>query len=279
MEKESQPGLKDRPSSVRSGEGERKKEASERRATEAGLAPHWGEIVSHIGNCLAHIKEYARLSEGRFVDKRFGEHFSRSVNRDVEKIDALLKEYADYLRVNTPLDKTDTVHSLMEATLKRFQGLLKERGINVFKKFEPGLPETTVPDEPLGFILNSLLWYALTWLASIASMECLTRTLPLQIETVGTDGILHRKERHDIEIILTFSGYREPSRSSGPPVSVPVLQRDGIPGFMLYLIEEIIVNNRGELKLEEDPKKARILFSLKFPVERRRKVIYPSSDK
>ena len=279
MEKESQPGLKDRPSPVRSGEGKGEKEASERSATEAGLAPHWVEVVSHIGNCLAHIKEYARLSEGRFVDKRFGEHFSRSVIRDIEKIDALLKEYADYLRVNTPLEKTDTVHSLMEATLKRFQGLLKERGINVFKKFEPGLPETTVPDEPLGFILNSLLWYALTWLASIASMECLTKTLPLQIETVGTDGILNRKERHDIEIILIFSGYREPSHSSGPPVSVPVLQRDGIPGFMLYLIEEIIVNNRGELKLEEDPKKARILFSLKFPVERRRKIIYPSSDK
>ena len=88
-----------------------------------------------------------------------------------------------------------------------------------------------------------------------------------------------RRERQDIEITLLFSGRREPCNFSGPPGSVPVLQRGGIPGFMLYLIEEIVVNNRGELKIEEDPKEARLLFSLKFPVERRKKLFYNPSER
>ena len=60
-------------------------------------------------------------------------------------------------------------------------------------------------------------------------------------------------------------------------MGAPLLKREGVPGFMLRLIEDIVSNHQGEMKVEVDPKRVWILFSLKFPVERRRKMFYGPS--
>jgi hypothetical protein len=47
---------------------------------------------------------------------------------------------------------------------------------------------------------------------------------------------------------------------------------------MLRLIEDIVRDNRGEFRTETDEKKAWILFSLAFPVERRKKIYYKPAE-
>jgi hypothetical protein len=241
-------------------------------------SPSFVELISHVRNCLTQLKDLVRLSEGRFVDKRFGEHFSTSLNKILSGLDTLLKEYLDYARVGNPLEKKGTIHGLIDDVLNGYGELLEEKGIKLFKKFEPNLPETTVPDDPLRFILRSLLWYALTWISPMVSMGFLSKTLPHRIETVSKDGTLLRVERQDIEVIIILSAHKEPLRFSETLAETPVLQREGIAGFMLHLIEETVRNNRGELKIETDGKKAWILFSLTFPVERRKKTYYRPAE-
>jgi hypothetical protein len=236
------------------------------------------ELIYHVRKYLTHLKDLVRLSDGRFVDKRFGEHFSQSLYKALGNLDTLLKEYLDYARVSTPLEKRDTIHGLIEEILKRYQGLLEEKGIKLFKKFEQNLPETTVPEDPLRFILSSLLWYAVTSVSPIVSMGFLTQTLPLRIETSSKEGTLLKRERQDIEIIIILSGHKEPLRFSASPVESPVLQKEGIAGFMLRLIEDIVRGNRGEFRAETDGKKVRTLFSLTFPVERRKKTYYRPAE-
>ncbi len=238
----------------------------------------WVELLHHLRTFLVQLKGLIRLSEGRFIDKRFGEFFCGSLHRHLDTIEVLMKEYLDYIRVSTPIEKRDTVHHLIEDVLKKYQGLLEEKGIKLFKRFEPDLPETTVPEDPLRFVLNSLLWYALTWIAPIASMGFLTKVQPLRIETTTKEETPLRTERQDIEMMFVLSGHKDPLRSSGTPVEIPVPQREGIAGFMLRLIEEIDRNNGGESKIQSDPKKAWISFSLTFPRERRRKTYYRSSE-
>ena len=240
---------------------------------------HWVELFDHIRSGLLHIKNFTRLVEGKFVDKRFGAYFSRSVNEDIEEIDSLLRKYLDYMRVKAPIEKADTVNDLIEEMSKRYQGVLEEKGIKLFKKFEPGLPGTTVPDEPMRFVLNSLLWYGMTWVPSIGSLGLFTKASPVQPETTRQDAVLLRKEVKAIEIVVIFSGHKEPLRSSGTPEGIPVLKKEGIPGLMLRLVEEIVLKNRGTMKTEVDPKKAWVLISLEFPAERRKKIYYqPASE-
>lgn len=264
-------GTENEPSSVQS----QKKSGSRswnRGEPATGVVPPLDELTHHIKRGLSHIKAYARLAEERSVDKRFGEHFRRSLTQDVDKIDDLLEKYAASLRIKIPSEKRDTVHRLIEETLRRYQGLFEERRIRLIKKLEPGLPESMVPDETVRFVLNSLLWYALTSISPVATVGFLTKTRPLHIVTTSQDGILHRKERHDLEILFVLSGGREPLEFSGTPVEAPLLKREGVPGFMLRLIEEIVSSHQGELTVEIDSKKAWVLFSLKLPIERRRKI-------
>jgi hypothetical protein len=236
--------------------------------------PPFVELIYHVTKYLTQLKDLVRLSDGRFVDKRFGEHFSQSLYKALGSLDTFLKEYLDYARVSSPLEKRDTVHGVIEEVLKGYGELLEEKGIKLFKKLEPNLPEITVPDDPLRFILRSLLWYALTWISPIVSMGFLTQTLPHRIETSSKDGTLLKRERQDIKIVIILSGHKEPLRLSATPVETPVLQKEGVAGFMLRLIEDIVRDNRGEFRAETDGKKAWILFSLTFPVERRKKTYY-----
>ena len=236
--------------------------------------PPFLELIYHVRKYLTQLKDLVRLSDGRFVDKRFGDHFSQSLHKALGCLDTFLKEYLDYTRVSTPLEKRDTVHGLIEEILKRYQGLLEEKGIKLFKKFEQNLPETTVPEDPLRFILSSLLWYALTWISPIVSMGFLTQTPPLRIETSSKEGTPAKRERQDIEIIMILSGHKEPLRFFASPVEIPVLEKEGGAGFTLRLIEDIVRNNRGKFRTETDGKKAWILLSLTFPIERRKKTYY-----
>jgi hypothetical protein len=236
------------------------------------------ELIYHVRKYLTHLKDLVRLCDGRFVDKRFGDHFSQSLYKVLGSLDTLLKRYLDYARVSTPLEKRDTVQGLIEEILKRYQGLLEEKGIKLFKKFEQNLPETTVPEDPLRFILSSLLWYALTWISPIVSMGFLTQTLPLRIETTSKEGTPLKRERQDIEIIIILSGHKEPLRVSASPVEMPVLEKEGVAGFMLRLVEDIVRDNHGEFRTEIDGKKAWILFSLALPVERRKKTYYRQAE-
>jgi signal transduction histidine kinase len=240
--------------------------------------PSFLELINHVRKYLTQFKDLLRLSDGRFVDRRFGDYFSQSFCKALSSLDILLKEYLDYARVSNPIEKKDTVNGLIEEILERYQGLFEEKGIRLIKKFEQNLPEVTIPEDPLHFILNSLLGYALTWISPIASMGFLTQTLPLRIETSSKEGTLLKRERQDIEIIMILSGHKEPLRFSLTPVEVLALEKEGVAGFVLRLIEEIVRSNRGEFRAETDGKKAWILFSLTFPVERRKKTYYRSAE-
>ena len=110
------------------------------------------------------------------------------MTEDIEKIDMVLNGLINYIKLNTPIPKTDTVHHLIEEVLKKHQAKLEEKGIKLFKKFEKDLPETIVPDEQLKYILSSILQYALANISPNLSMGLSTRSFTLEKE-MGEDPI------------------------------------------------------------------------------------------
>jgi light-regulated signal transduction histidine kinase (bacteriophytochrome) len=229
------------------------------------------ELIERIKNTLGSIRNYTQISRGKFSDKEFGEYFYRSVTEDIEKIDMVLNGLINYVKLNTPIRKVDTVHHLMEEVLRKNQTKFEEKGIKLFKKFEKDLPETIVPDEQLKYVLNSVLQYALATISPNLSMGLYTRSFVLEKE-IGEDVTLKRDGRY-IEISVVFMGYK---KSAEQGVGGVTLQKGEPLDLILRFVKEVVQRNQGMMKIEGDEKKAKTFISLKFPVERRKVVYYQS---
>ncbi len=235
------------------------------------IAPFFIELIQRIKNTLDSIRNYTQISRGKFSDREFGEYFHRAVTEDIEKIDMVLNGLMNYIKLNSPIRKTDTVHRVIEEELKKHQSKLEEKGIKLFKKFEKGLPETIVPDEELRYILSSVLQYALANVSPNLSMGLYTRSFILEKEVEGPD--LIKKDGRYVEISLGFMGYKKPSEQG---TGRTTLQKEEPLDLILRFVKEVVQRNRGTMKIEADEKKSKTFISLRFPVERRKVVYYQS---
>ncbi len=232
------------------------------------------DLIRLIKNTLGSIKNYTQISRGKFSDKEFGEYFYRAVTEDVEKIDVVMNGLVNYLKLNTPIRKTNTVHHLIEEGLKKYQAHFEEKGIKIFKRFEKDLPETIVPDEQLKYILSSVFQYVLANVSPHLSMGLSTRSFILEKE--ASEGpALFKKDGRYIEISVVFMRYKKQSEQEGGTVT---LQGKEPLDLILRFVKEVVQRNQGVMKIEWDEKKAKTFISLRFPVERRKVVYYPSMN-
>ena len=235
------------------------------------ITPLFIELIERIKNTLGSIRNYTQLSRDKFSDKDFGEYFYRAVTEDIEKIDMVLNGLANYIKLNSPIQKTDTVHRLIEEELRKHQSKFEGKGIKLFKKFEKDLPETIVPDEQLRYIFSSILDYALANVSPNLSMGLYTRSFTLEKEGEGP-GLIKKDGRY-IEISLGFMGYKKPT---DPGAGRTTLQKGEPLYLILRFVKEVVERNRGTMKIEADEKKSKTFISVRFPVERRKVVYYQS---
>lgn len=231
------------------------------------------ELVHRIKNPLVSIKTFTQLLRDKFDDLEFREHFYRIITEDIEKIDTLLNGLLNYIKINTPIEKKNTVHSILEDILKKNEFHLESKKIKVFKKFEKDLPETVVHDEQLRYILNSLLQYAIPSIPPNGSIGLLTKTVDSIQETEERKTFIE-KDGKFIEILIVFTGYKKPTDQFESILGIPPDQKEETIELELRLVKEIIQNNKGTMTFEVNEKKPRTLISLKFPVERRKLIYY-----
>ncbi len=228
------------------------------------------DLVQRIKSNLVSIKNCTQLSRGKFSDREFGEYYYRTVNQDIEKISMVLNSLLDYIRVHSPVRKTNTVHNIMEEVFKRHQAKLDEKGVKVLKRLEKDLPETVVPDEELKYILSSLLQYAVALTPSNWNLGLSTRSLILDSGATGVESLFKGEGKY-IEISVVFPGHQRPTE----PVSgaAPTLKEEA-PDLILRFVKEVVQHNHGIMKIETDEKKTKTVISVRFPVERRKVVYY-----
>jgi nitrogen-specific signal transduction histidine kinase len=231
------------------------------------------ELVHRIKNPLVSIKTFTQLLREKFDDGEFREHFYRIVTEDIGKIDSVLNHLLTYIKINSPIEKKDTVHFILEEILKRHEGQLQDRSIKIFKKFEKDLPETTVHEQQLRYILDALLQYALPSIPPNGSIGFLTKSFDSRTETA--EGIKpHKGNGKYIEILIIFTGYKKPVEQFESVLGIPALQKEEAVELELRLVKEIIQKNQGMMKFEVNEKKPRTIVSLKLPIERRKLIYY-----
>jgi hypothetical protein len=233
------------------------------------------ELVHRIKNPLVSIKTFTQLLKDKFNDPEFKDFFYRIVTEDIEKIDTVLNGLLGYIKVNHPIEKKNTVHSIIDDVLKKYNDQIEHKNIKILRKYETDLPETIIHDEQLRYILNSLFQYAIPAIPLNGSIGFLTKSHNGRKEG-GEEKVPFEKEKGYIEILMVFSGYKKPIESLETLLGIPSDQEKELTDLEIRLIKEMIQKNRGVMKFEVYEKKLRTVISLQFPVERRRVIYYQS---
>ncbi len=237
------------------------------------------ELVHRIKNPLVSIKTFTQLLRDKFNDAEFRNYFYRIVTEDIEKIDQVLNGLLNYIKMNHPIEKRDTIHSILEEVLKRFGPEIETKKIRLYKKYEKDLPETILHEEQLRYILTSLLQYAIPSIPVSGSIGFLTRSIDhngLQPEDQEKKPSLPREKKY-VEILVVFTGYKKLMEPLEPLLGIASLPEKEVTELEIRLLKEMIERNRGRMTYEVNEKKLRTIVSLKLPVERRKVITYPST--
>lgn len=234
------------------------------------------ELVHRIKNPLVSIKTFTQLLRDRFNDQEFRDCFYRIVTEDIEKIDSVLTGLLNYIRINHPVEKKDTIHAIIEDVLKKYGPQIENKRIKLFRKYEKDLPETSLHEEQLRYILTSLIQYAIPSIPNSGSIGFLTKSLNDR-KGNGEGQSTPSRERKYIEILMVFTGYKQPIEPMDTLLGVSTPRAEAFPDIELRLIKEMIERNRGMMTFEVNEKKLRTMVSLKFPAERRRIITYQST--
>ena len=242
-----------------------------------GLSTFFLELIHRIKNPLVSIKTFTQLLREKFDDPEFRDYFYRVVTQDIEKIDSVLNGLTNYIKVVTPIEKTNTVHLVLEDILRKNAALLKSKTIKLFKKYEKNLPETVVHEEHLKYIFNSLLEFVILTIPPDGTIGLMTKS-PNTHEHNDPQQVLPKEDKGFIDVMIVFTGYRKSAEQLKSVLGIPAPEQEEPIELELRLVKELIQQNRGSMKVEFNEKKSRTLISLKFPIERRKTVYYPSMN-
>jgi nitrogen-specific signal transduction histidine kinase len=235
------------------------------------------ELVHRINNTLSSIRNITQLSRGKFRDPDFEDYFHRSVTDDIEKIESVINGLLNYVKVSTPVIKSNTVHSILEEVIDKHRDQIEEKKIRLLRKFERDLPETVVHEEQLRYVLNSVLQYAIVSIPSNGSIALLTKVYERHKPGGDKKGELQKDGRY-VEVMVGFTGYKKPPSSLEMRLRNAALERDEAMDLVLRLVKKIVQKNLGIMRFDIDERKPQTLISLIFPVERRKIVYYPKAN-
>jgi hypothetical protein len=230
-------------------------------------------MIGEFIGTLKTLGNHTRILQEKLNGKELGAYLSRMITGDIKKVDLLQNTLLNYIKINNPIVRTNTVNILLEEELKKYLVELEGKKVKLFKSLEKDLPETVVPDEQLNYILSCLLQYVIVLMHPNGYFGLFTRSFVLQKETDEGQGLGKEGEKC-IEILMIYMGSKKPADQFGTTSGIPARQREGVLDLILRLIDEIVKRNRGMMKLEVDEKKAKTTISLRFPVERRKVTYY-----
>ncbi|HUL37409.1 MAG TPA: hypothetical protein VLW47_06965 [Thermodesulfobacteriota bacterium] len=230
------------------------------------------ELIQSIKSTLISIKNTSSLSTDKFNDPEFRKHAQQSIREDIKRIDSVLNNLLNYININTPITKSNTISLILDEVLEANEKQILSKKIKITKKCERDLPETFIHDEQVRFILNALLQYSILSTPVDGSIGFLLNSFDFQ--NGGSDGkISPERSGSYIEAAIGFTGSKISAEPSKEIPSSPPAQKDETVKLILELVKETLQKSHGSMTHEVDPKKPRTLITLRFPIERR-KVIY-----
>jgi hypothetical protein len=233
--------------------------------TARALSLFFVKLANNIKTNLSMIKALAELSRGKFKDIEFENNFIKTVNAYIHDTHTGLDCFFDYLKIRSLIRKRNRVHIILEEILDGIEKELKDRKIQIVKKqFEMDLPETSIPDDHLRYILNWVVQYIISSASLNGNIGLLTRSFDSQ-EVKDDPKASLKKDGKYIEIIIFLMTREKVTESSQTELGAQGIIRKNENDFILPLVEEIIRMNGGMIRVKVDHKKDWRQISLILP--------------
>jgi len=240
------------------------KRYSEEQSTRS-LSLFFVKLANSIKTNLNVIKTLSELSQGKFKDVEFENNFIKTVNEYIHGTNSGLDCFFDYLKIKSPIRRKNIVHAVLEEILDANEEKFKDKKIQVVKKqFEKDLPETSIRDDHVRYILGWIVQYAISSVSSNGSIGFFTRSFDSQ--EVKDDSQSLKKDRKYIEVTIFFTTQEKVNGASKTQSGDQALIRENENDFILPLVEEIINMNGGIIRVKADHKKHWTQILLVLPV-------------
>ena len=228
------------------------------------------ELVHSIKNALASVYQATVLTMDRYDDVEIRKRSHTQVKEEIKKIDSVLNSLLNFINVNTPITKTNTLYVILEEILEANDKQLRQKDIKINKRYEKDLPDTFIHPEQVRFILHSALQYAIL---STPPNEIIGFLMKSSDNGTCVEKTLPEDKRGYIEVMIGFNGDGKPVDQSENSSETPRDQSKGMADLILKLAKDLLERNRG-MMIETHGKRSETLIALRFPIERRKVVYY-----
>jgi nitrogen-specific signal transduction histidine kinase len=228
------------------------------------------ELVHSIKNALASVYQATVLTMDRYDDVEIRKRSHTQVKEEIKKIDSVLNSLLNFINVNTPITKTNTLYVMLEEILEANEKQLRQKDIKIHKKYEKDLPDTYIQPEQVRFILHAVLQYAIL---STPPSETIGFLMKSSDNGTGAEKTFPEDKRRYVEVIIGFNGGGKPVDPSENLLETSQDQSKGMADLILKLAKDILERNRG-MMIETHREKSKTLIALRFPIEKRKVVHY-----
>ena len=229
------------------------------------------ELVHTIKSSLASIYHGALLTWEKGDDPGKKSEAHTKVKEEIKRIDTVLNSLLNFISINTPIAKTNTLSVILEDILEAIEKQLRAKDIRIAKRCEKDLPETFFHSEQVRFVLHSILQYAVFLTPAHESIRILMKS-PDIVEGLDTRKALPEDKGY-VDVMIGFNGGKKPGGPLEISKDVPADPREAID-LILVLAKKILLNNHGRLIMETNGNRPKTLITVRFPIERRKVVYY-----
>ena len=229
------------------------------------------ELVHTIKSSLASIYHGALLTWEKGGDPKNKTEAHTKVKEEIKRIDTVLNSLLNFISINTPIAKTNTLSVILEDILEANEKQLQAKDIRVARRCEKDLPETFFHSEQVRFVLHSILQYAVFLTPAHESIRILMKS-PDVAESPETRKALPENKGY-VEVMIGFNGGRKPGGPLENSKDVQGDPREAID-LILVLAKKILVKNHGMMIMETNGNRPKTLITVRFPIERRKVVYY-----
>jgi hypothetical protein len=257
---------------------QKKEEVKPKESTKEGLPSEQGlsfmdsfliEMVHSIKNALASVYHATVQTMDRYDDVEIRKRSHTQVKEEIKKIDSVLNTLLNFINVNTPIIKANTLYVILEDILEASDKQLRQKDIKIYKKYGKDLPDTYIHPEQVRFILHSAFQYAIL---STRPSEVIGFLMRSGDNGTGAEKTLPEDKRRYVEVMIGFNGDVKPVDPSENLSETPQDQSEGMADLILKLAKDILERNHG--MMTETRKRSETIIVLRFPVERRKVVHY-----
>lgn len=222
---------------------------SRREETLVLLAKVASEILHEMKGPLTGVKGAAQL-----LKEGFDPELVRILETETRRLEAMVLEMVELSKPTSFEFRETNIHEMLDDALGLFRGMMKEKGIDVERRFDPSLPPIPVDAEKLKRAVSNLVKNAIEAMRERGKITLSTR---LSMDSVYTPG------RNMVSILIQDTGPGLPDGFENWLFAPYRSSKDKGLGLGLAISYRIIKEHRGLLHYPE-----RGMFEILLPLRR-----------